>query len=55
MSNHHWAHALHAAHRESERGNHKGAAWIYIIVGLFMTPILIGIPIMIYGFYKLAK
>jgi hypothetical protein len=54
MSNH-WMHGIHQAHRASHEGSHKTAGVIYIIVGLFMAPFLIGIPLMIYGIYKLAK
>jgi len=53
--NHHWMHGMHAAHRESHRGNHKAAGVMYIVIGFFMAPILIGIPIMIYGVWKLLK
>ena len=28
---------------------------LYIVVGFFLTPLLIGIPIMAYGFYKLTQ
>jgi hypothetical protein len=55
MSQNPWMHGLHAAHRASHGGNHEAAGVIYIIVGFFMAPILVGIPIMIYGFWKLAK
>jgi len=55
MSHHHWLHGLHAAQHESHRGNHKAAGLAYIVVGFFMAPLLIGIPIMCYGFYKLLK
>jgi hypothetical protein len=54
MSNH-WIHGIHAAHRASHQGSHKAAGVIYLIVGFFMAPFLIGIPIMIYGVYKLTK
>jgi hypothetical protein len=55
MSHNHWIHALHTAHNAEHRGEGKAAAWAYIVIGFFMAPLLIGIPIMIYGFYKLAK
>ena len=55
MSHHHWMHGMHAAHRESHRRNHKAAGVIYIIVGFFLAPMLIGIPIMLYGLCKLVK
>lgn len=55
MGHHHWLHWLHAAQEEGHRGNHKAAGVAYLVVGLFMAPVLIGIPIMLYGLYKLAK
>ena len=51
----HWWHYLHHAHKADEGGNHKLAGVILIVVGFFLAPALIGIPIMIYGFYKLCK
>lgn len=44
-------HAVHAAAHEKK--NPKLAGVILIVIGVFFTPFLIGIPIMIYGFYKL--
>jgi len=55
MSHHWWTHAVHAAHREGEKGNNKLAAVVFIVVGFFFAPMLIGIPLMLYGFYKLCK
>ncbi|OWK38943.1 hypothetical protein [Fimbriiglobus ruber] len=52
---HELAHVVHGAHAESERGNHTLAGIAYIGAGFFLAPILIGIPLMIYGFYKLMK
>ncbi len=40
----------HAAHEDS-----KLAGVVLIVVGVFLTPFLIGIPLMIWGFYKLFK
>jgi hypothetical protein len=51
----HWLHLVHGARHEEERGHHKLAGVIYIVVGFFMAPILVGIPLMLYGFYKLTK
>lgn len=47
MSN--WLHAVHAAQGTGS----KTAAVIYIIAGLFLAPVLIGIPLLVYGIYKL--
>jgi len=55
MKHSHWIHLLHRAHDAGKSGNGKAAAVAYIVIGFFMAPILVGIPIMIYGFYKLAK
>jgi hypothetical protein len=56
MSNlHHLAHLIHGARHESERGNHKLAGIAYIVAGFFLVPILIGIPLMIFGVCKLFK
>jgi len=49
----HWIHAAHkAAH---EKKHPKLAGLLMIVIGLFLTPWLIGIPILIYGFCKLAE
>lgn len=53
MSN--WMHALHAAHHEAEHGNSKLGAIGLIVIGFFFAPFLIGIPVLLYGFYKLFK
>jgi len=42
----------HAAH---EKKSNKFAALVLIVVGFFFAPMLIGIPIMLLGFYKLFK
>lgn len=57
MAHHHqpWLHLLHAAHHASHRGHHKAAGLLYMVIGFFLTPILIGIPLMLYGALKLAK
>ena len=56
MSWHHLAHLFHGAHRESEKGNHKLARIAYLVAGVVFAPFgVIGIPIMIYGFYMLCK
>lgn len=55
MSWHHLAHLLHGAHHESERGNHKLAGVVYLVAGFFLAPLIIGIPLMIYGAYKLTR
>lgn len=55
MKHNHWLHGIHAAHQASRRGNHKVAGVICLLVGFFTAPMLIGIPLMVYGFYKLAK
>ena len=56
MSNH-WMHLFHAAnHGTHDKGiGGKVAAVFLIIIGFFFAPVLFGIPIMIYGFYRLFK
>jgi hypothetical protein len=53
MSADHWQdHLLHtAAHHEDS----KVAAVVLIVMGLFFTPFLIGIPILIMGVHRLFK
>jgi len=46
---------LHSAHQANGSGNNKLAGVVYIIVGFFLTPWLVGFPLMLYGFYKLFK
>ncbi len=48
-------HMLHGARQAEEQGSHKLAGVVYIVVGFFLTPALIGFPMMLYGFYKLFK
>ena len=52
---HLWFHLIHGAQHQSRRGNHKGAGLMYVIIGFFTAPLLIGIPIMLYGFCKLMR
>ncbi len=52
MSN--WLHAAtHAAHHEKH--NPKLAAVMWIIIGFFLAPMLVGLPMIGYGVYKLAN
>ncbi len=51
---HQWWHLLHGA-RHGEHKSPKLAAFVYIIVGFFFAPMLIGIPILLYGIYLLCK
>ncbi len=58
MSNnyHQVVHAmLHNAHQADKGGNHKLAGVVYIVVGFFLTPALIGFPLIAYGVYLLFK
>jgi hypothetical protein len=48
-----WLHATHAAAHEKQHP--KLAGVMLIIIGLFLTPWLIGLPIMGYGIYKLSE
>jgi hypothetical protein len=49
----HWLqHAVHASH---EKDHPKLAGMMLCFIGLFLAPWLIGIPILIYGIYKLAS
>jgi len=41
-----------AAHEEKHP---KVAGLILMVIGFFFVPMLIGIPMMLYGFYKLLK
>ena len=47
--------SLTSANHANGSGNNKLAGVIYIIVGLFLTPWLIGFPLMLYGFCKLFE
>lgn len=50
---HHWqTHVLHAAAHDK---NSKVAAVALIVMGLFFTPFMIGIPILLLGLYRLFK
>ncbi len=51
----HIVHLLHSAHGEDEHGSHKLAGVAYIVIGFFLTPLLIGVPLMFYGVYKLFE
>lgn len=51
----HIGHMLHNVHKEDENGNHKIAGVAYIVIGFFLTPALIGFPLMLYGVYKLFE
>ena len=46
-----WQYAAEAAARE----NSKAAGVVLLVVGFFLAPFMIGIPIMCFGFYKLCK
>ena len=52
MSHQWWQQLLHGAHR-GEHSSPRTAAVVYIVVGFFLAPMIIGIPILIYGVYKL--
>ena len=52
MSHNWWLHgAHHAAHAKGKESKLGGI--ILIVIGIFFAPMLIGIPIMIFGFVKL--
>lgn len=56
MSNLWWARAAGAAAKHSRKNkNDKSGAWVLIIIGFFLAPVMIGIPIMMYGFYLLGR
>jgi len=50
---HHWFHVLHAA--QHDKSDSKWTAVLLIVVGFFLAPMLIGIPLMIMGFIRLFK
>lgn len=52
---HMWWHLFHSAHREDEQGRGKAAGVMYVILGLITAPMLIGIPVLLFGFYKLLR
>ncbi|MCA9178412.1 MAG: hypothetical protein KDB14_28320 [Planctomycetales bacterium] len=56
MSQHHpwWMGVLHASTHHARHGSKLGA-WVTIFIGFALAPLLIGIPIMIYGFAMLLK
>ena len=55
MSHRHWWTLLgQHAMREANAGSKFGAI-VLIIIGLFLAPMLIGIPIMVWGFIKLVN
>jgi len=49
---HHWLHGAHHAAHAASKGSKLGAV-ILIVIGFFLAPMLIGIPMMIYGFIQL--
>jgi hypothetical protein len=50
---HDWQrHVIHAAAHDKDS---KLGAIVLIVMGFFFTPMLIGIPIMLFGFYRLCK
>ena len=53
MSNH-WIHGAHHAANAASKGSKLGAV-VLIIIGFFLAPMLIGIPLMIYGFVLLCS
>lgn len=48
-------HAVREAFTAQSKGEHKAAGVMYIIIGFFLTPMLIGIPILAYGIYKVSR
>ena len=55
-NSHNFGHTLvHGAREAEKHGNHKLAGVLYIVIGFFLTPWLIGLPLMGYGVYKLFK
>lgn len=48
-----WSH--HAVHAALHEKDSKLAAVVLIVVGFAFTPLLIGIPIMLIGIYRLFK
>lgn len=53
MSLHHLTHLVHGALHEKE--NPKLAGAVLVVVGLVLTPFLIGLPILLVGLYKLSQ
>lgn len=54
MSHNPWSHAAGHAVHAANHGS-KAAAVFLIVFGVFLTPALIGIPMVIYGLYKLCQ
>ena len=54
MSKFWWARTAGMAAKQGRKGN-KSGAWVLIIIGFFLAPMLIGVPIMMYGFYLLGR
>lgn len=54
MSKPWWAYMVKSAAKHGNKGD-KGGAWVLIIIGLFLAPMLVGIPMMLYGFYLLGR
>jgi len=50
---HHLPHVIHRAAHEKEHP--RVAGLVLCVIGLFLTPWLIGIPILMLGIYKLFK
>jgi hypothetical protein len=46
---------VQSAHHADANGSHKLAGVVYIVVGFFLAPALIGVPLIVYGVYKLFK
>jgi hypothetical protein len=53
LSKNHLPHVIHGAWHEKK--NPKLAGLVLIVIGLFLTPWLIGIPILLMGIYKLSQ
>lgn len=51
----HWVHVAHMAKHASEQGNDKTAGVLWIVGGFFLTPFVVGIPMIGFGIYKLCK
>jgi hypothetical protein len=52
LSKHHLPHVIHGAWHDKKSPRFSGV--ILIVIGLFLTPWLIGIPILLMGIYKLT-
>jgi hypothetical protein len=52
MSDYWQHHMIHTAAHEKES---KLAAVVLIVMGLFFTPFLLGIPVLLFGIYRLCK